>query len=109
MRDMNAMRDEATRTRTARDVATAARDMADATRGGVARAAGYARTQAVRASERAGDLATHAGAAIEDLTSGARGAAGRGRDWISAHPLHVLAGTMALGYVLGRILFRHRA
>src|SRR6185369_6609333 len=56
MRDMNAMRDEATRTRTARDVATAARDMADATRGGVARAAGYARTQAVRASERAGDL-----------------------------------------------------
>jgi hypothetical protein len=104
MRDMNAMRDGATRT--ARDVATAARDMADATRGGVVRAAGYARTQAVRASERAGDLASDAGAAIEDLTSEARGTAVRARDWISAHPLHVLAGTMAVGYALGRVLFR---
>lgn len=106
MRDRNAMRDDATRT--GRAVASAARDMADATRSSVARAAGYARTQAMRASERAGDLATDAGAAIEDLTSEARGAATRVRDWISAHPLHVIASTIAAGYVLGRILFRKR-
>ena len=110
MRDMNAMREDATRT--ARDVASAARetalDAAEATREGMARAADYARIQAVRASERVGHLASDAGAAVEDWTAGARRGVVRARAWINAHPLQVLAGTVALGYVLGRIVFRSR-
>jgi len=110
MRDMSAMREDASRA--ARDVATAARDtareVAEVTRGGVVRAADYARTQAVRASERAGDLASDAGAAVEDWTDRAREGAVRARTWVNAHPLQVLAATVAVGYVLGWVLFRDR-
>jgi hypothetical protein len=108
---MSAMREDATRT--ARDVTTAARETAldavEATREGMARAADYARTQAGRASERVGHLASDAGAAVEDWTTGARRGVVRARAWINAHPLQVLAGTVAVGYVLGGILFRSRA
>ena len=110
MRDMSAMREDASRA--ARDAAAAARDtardVAETTRGGVVRAADYARTQAIRASERAGDLASDATATVEDWTDSAQRGVVRARAWIDAHPLQVLAGTVAVGYVLGRVLFRDR-
>ena len=108
MRGMNAMRDDAT-TRSAREAASTARGIADATRDGMACAADRARLQAARISRRATELAGDAGAAVEAWTADARDAATRSGEWITAHPLQVLAATVTAGYVLGRILFRPRA
>jgi ElaB/YqjD/DUF883 family membrane-anchored ribosome-binding protein len=104
---MYAMRDDATRS--AREAASTVRDLADATRDGMACAADRARAQAARISRRAAELAGDAGAAMEAWTADARAAATRSGDWITGHPLQVLAATVTLGYVLGRIVFRPRA
>jgi ElaB/YqjD/DUF883 family membrane-anchored ribosome-binding protein len=75
------------------------RGLTDATRENVARMTEYARLQADRMSERAGDLAEGAGAALDTWTSQTRG-------YVRAHPLQAMAITVAAGYLLGRIFRR---
>jgi hypothetical protein len=81
------------------EVATTARDVADATRETALLAGAYARDRAGVVSSRARDLAADAAEAVEDWTSGVHGA-------VRARPLYILAAAVGLGYLLGRVLRR---
>jgi ElaB/YqjD/DUF883 family membrane-anchored ribosome-binding protein len=86
--------------RSTREVVSAAQDVAE-------RAGAYLQARMTRASAQAQDLAQDANARIERLTGQSIDAwLAQARSFVRERPLQAVAGTVALGYVLGKILVR---
>ena len=71
------------------------------------RAGSYVQQQVAQLSDRAQDLARDAGDRLKDYTGRPLDAwVAETRAFVRAHPLQVLAGTIAVGYVLGKLVRR---
>lgn len=71
------------------------------------RAGSYMQQQMAQLSDRAQDLARDASDRLKDYTGRPLDAwVADTRAFVRAHPLQVLAGTIALGYVLGKLVRR---
>jgi ElaB/YqjD/DUF883 family membrane-anchored ribosome-binding protein len=83
-----------------RTAARTAQDVAE-------RAGSYVQQQMAYVSDRAQDLARQANDRMRDYTGRPLDAwVADTRTFVRAHPLQVLAGTIALGYVLGKLVRR---
>jgi ElaB/YqjD/DUF883 family membrane-anchored ribosome-binding protein len=71
------------------------------------RAGSYVQQQVTQLSDRAQDLARDANDRLKEYTGRPLDAwVAETRSFVRAHPLQVLAGTIAVGYILGKIVRR---
>lgn len=86
---------------------TRGRNVVDAAQDAAERAGSYVQTQMGRVSDRAQDLGRAASDRVEEYTGrSAEAWASQLRDQVRAHPLRMLAITIGVGYVLGKLMTR---